>query len=384
MRHIFAEMDSQDRNLGSGWISGMASVVLAGIGLSTVLCLLYPQFLTVTDLRGYYQAPIIRALLQLVLITAFALGVISITLRQNNTLGFAGMLIVLFSTLLGGSRASARITTENDVYFGLDFFLLNLIFLGVLFVPIERLLKKRDQPIFRPDWREDLFYFFVSSLFVQSLAYLSLTPATSFVEATSGANGVRQLIASQPLVLQFFEIMFVTDLVQYWFHRACHEIPWLWRFHAVHHSARYMDWIAGSRMHVFEIVLLRAFTTLPMYLMGFASSALYAYIFFVYLSSVFVHSNIRTDFGFLRFIFATPRFHHWHHGIDNEAININYAVHFPLIDRLFGTYHFPKDLWPDGYGIADHPVPHGYWRQFLYPFQTKPEADHPHQSKEQR
>jgi len=368
MDRIRNEMDAENRHFGEGWISGMLSVVLAVIGFATVLCLLYPQLLTVADVRGYYNLGWIRIALHLVLIAAFTLGAVSVALRRSKTLGFTGMILVLVASLMGGSRASSRLEGASDIYFGLDFFLLNLILLGTIFIPIERLFKKREQPIFRGEWREDLFYFFVSSLFVQSLTYMSLTPAMTALGATPWAGGLRQLIASQPVLLQFLEIMFFTDFVQYWFHRAFHEIPWLWRFHAVHHSARHMDWIAGSRMHLLEIVFLRAFTTLPMYLLGFGEPALYAYIFFVYLLSVFVHSNIRFHFGPLQYILATPRFHHWHHGIEKEAINVNYAVHFPLLDRLFGTYHLPESDWPEGYGIAGHPVPSGYWQQFWYPF----------------
>ena len=376
MGRLAKEMDSDQRKFGQGWISGMLSIVLAVAGLSTVLCLLYPQYLTVVDLRGYYNVGVIRLALHLVLLTGFFLGCVSVALRQSKVLGFVGMSLVLVATLLGGSRASSQLAEDSDVYFGLDFFLLNLILLGTIFIPIERLFKKRDQPIFREEWREDLFYFFLSSLFVQSLTYMSLTPALVLLESTSWAKGLRDLIASQPLILQFLEIMFFTDLVQYWFHRAFHEIPWLWKFHAVHHSAKYMDWIAGSRMHFIEIVLLRAFTTLPMYVLGFQEPALYAYIFFVYLLSTFVHSNLRFHFGFLQYVLVTPRFHHWHHGIEKEAINVNYAVHFPILDRMFGTYHFPKDEWPEGYGIAGHPIPQGYWKQFLYPFQrSKPKTE---------
>lgn len=377
MGKLIKEMDSDERQFGTGYISGMASVVFGVIGLCTVLCLLYPQLLTVADVRGYYQVGYIRAALHGFLIAGFALGAISVALRQSKLLGFFGMVLVLVSTLMGGSHASRRLEIGSDVYFGLDFFLVNLILLGTIFIPIERLFKKREQPIFRGEWREDLFYFFVSSLFVQSLAYLSLTPSLVALESTSWAGGIRSVICSQPVTLQFFEIMFFTDLVQYWFHRAFHEIPWLWRFHAVHHSAKHMDWIAGSRMHLFEIILLRAFTTLPMYLLGFAESALYGYIFFVYLSSVFVHSNLKFSFGILQYIMATPRFHHWHHGIDKEAINVNYAVHFPVLDRLFGSYHFPQDEWPEGYGIQGHPVPRGYWQQFLYPFRKSDKTDEP-------
>ncbi|MEQ8208360.1 MAG: sterol desaturase family protein [Lacipirellulaceae bacterium] len=371
MGPLKTEMDSDERMFGSGWISGMLSLVLAVVGLATVLCLLYPQLLTVADVRGYYNVALVRVALHMVLIAAFLFGALSVTLRQSKVLGFAGMTLVLVATLMGGSRASSRMEGESDIYFGLDFFLLNLILLGTLFIPIERLFKKRDQPIFRAEWREDMFYFFISSLMVQSLTYLSLAPSMTILAKTEWASGIRAAIASQPVLLQFVEIMFFTDLVQYWFHRAFHEVPWLWRFHAVHHSARHMDWIAGSRMHLFEIILLRAFTTIPMYALGFSEAALYGYIFFVYLLSVFVHSNLSFHFGPLQYVLATPRFHHWHHGIEKEAININYAVHFPLLDRLFGTYHMPGDEWPEGYGIAGHPVPLGYWKQFWYPFKRE-------------
>ncbi len=368
MGRLTNEIESDDRQFGGGWISGMISVVLGGIGLGTVFCLLYPQLLTVEDARGEYPVGVIRFALHLVLIAGFVAGVLSVTLRQNKLLGFVGMSLVLIATLIGGSEATRLFQGESKVYFGLDFFLLNLIFLGVIFIPIERIFKQNDQPILRDEWREDLFYFFISSLFIQMLTFLSLSPSLNLVAATEWASGFRAMVASQPVWLQFIEIMFLTDVVQYWFHRAFHEVPWLWKFHAVHHSAKQMDWIAGSRMHFIEVILLRAFTTLPMYLMGYSESALYAYIFFVYLISVFVHSNLRIKFGFVTHLIATPRFHHWHHGIDREAINVNYAVHFPILDRLFGTYHLPKDEWPTGYGIAGHPVPRGWWSQLWYPF----------------
>ncbi|MFO0923558.1 MAG: sterol desaturase family protein [Pirellulales bacterium] len=378
MGKLISEMDSKERRFGSGYISGMLSIAMAGVGLATVLCLMYPQLLTVSEARTHYNVPLIRFAVQIDLIAAFLLGCISVTLRSNKILGFVGMLIVLAATLLGGSQALMRLEMESDLYFGLDFFVLNLILLGSIFIPLERLFKKNDQYIFRDDWHEDLFYFFIGSLFVQALTFLSLTPALTILNATPWAGGLRKAIASQPGWLQFIEIMFLTDLVQYWFHRAFHEVPCLWRFHAIHHSAKKMDWIAGSRMHFIEIILLRAFTTLPMYVMGFAESPLYAYIFFVYLMSVFVHSNIRFHFGFLQYIIATPRFHHWHHGKEEEAFDINYAVHFPILDRLFGTYHLPGDRWPKEYGVNDDSVPSGYLRQFAYPFQRpQPKADHP-------
>jgi sterol desaturase/sphingolipid hydroxylase (fatty acid hydroxylase superfamily) len=361
------ESEPSQRQLGSGWLSGVASLVLAVVGLGAVLCLRYPDVLTVPDARAMYNVGLIRLALHVVLIAAFVLGTMSIVLRRQKVLGFTALALVLAATALGGSRAESQVSVDSDVYLGLDWFLLNLIFTGIIFIPIERLLGIKEQPIFRVEWREDLLYFTISSLMVQALTFLSLAPSLAILKHTDWA-GLRAWIGSQWLLLQILEIMFLTDVVQYWLHRAFHRIPALWKFHAIHHSAQTMDWIAGSRMHVVEIVCLRGCTVIPMYVLGFSEPAMYAYIFFVYLFSTFVHSNLRYDFGWIDRFFVTPRFHHWHHGIEKEAIDVNFAVHFPLLDRLFGTYFLPEDRrWPIGYGIKQ-PMPRGFISQLFYPF----------------
>jgi sterol desaturase/sphingolipid hydroxylase (fatty acid hydroxylase superfamily) len=96
-----------------------------------------------------------------------------------------------------------------------------------------------------------------------------------------------------------------------------------------------------------------------------------AYIFVVYLYSTFVHANLSWRFPIVEKLLVTPRFHHWHHGIEQEAVDVNFAIHFPLYDQIFGTYHLPKDRWPSAYGIQGHPVPLGYVEQFAYPFRRE-------------
>jgi sterol desaturase/sphingolipid hydroxylase (fatty acid hydroxylase superfamily) len=121
-------------------------------------------------------------------------------------------------------------------------------------------------------------------------------------------------------------------------------------------------------MHFLEIVCLRGLTVIPMYFLGFDQSVIYAYLVLVYVYSTYIHANVKFDVEWLKPFIVTPRFHHWHHGVEPEAIDVNFAVHFPLFDRLFGTYHMPKGEWPKGYGVAGHPVPSGYLRQAAYPF----------------
>jgi sterol desaturase/sphingolipid hydroxylase (fatty acid hydroxylase superfamily) len=283
-------------------------------------------------------------------------------------LGTVGMALVLVAALVGGSQATAAVPDATPLYLGLDFFVLNVLFTGLLFVPVERLFPHRaEQPVFREEWREDLFYYLVSSLLVQVLTFLSFMPARSLL-TLAPLTTTRAWIGALPFVVQFMAIMFLTDFVQYWVHRAFHRVPALWRFHAVHHSAKKMDWMAGARMHFLEIIALRGTTVIPMFLLGFAPGPMNTYIFVVYLYSTFVHANVGWRFPWIEHLLVTPRFHHWHHGIEREAIDVNFAVHFPILDKLFGTHHLPADKWPEGYGIGGHPVPAGYVEQFKYPF----------------
>lgn len=87
--------------------------------------------------------------------------------------------------------------------------------------------------------------------------------------------------------------------------------------------------------------------------------------------STYIHSNVRFDVEWLKPYIVTPRFHHWHHGVEDEAIDVNFAIHFPVYDRLFGTYYMPTGRWPSGYGVGGHPVPGGFIQQFIYPFKKK-------------
>ena len=106
-------------------------------------------------------------------------------------------------------------------------------------------------------------------MLLSTVRALMFSDAARFLFANTGWGAFRQWVASLPILLQVLAIMFFTDLVQYWVHRAFHRIPWLWRFHAVHHSAQHMDWMAGARMHFLEILALRGTTVMPMMLLGF-------------------------------------------------------------------------------------------------------------------
>jgi sterol desaturase/sphingolipid hydroxylase (fatty acid hydroxylase superfamily) len=352
---------------GSGWISGVLSFTLGAIGLGAVLCLLFPSFLTMPEVRSLYPMPYIRALIHIILVSAFLLGVISVCLRPSKLLGSIGIAFTLIAALLGGSRVPIEGELTKGPYLGLDWFLLNLIFFSAVFVPLERAFARLpEQPIFRKGWRTDLVYFFMSNLLVGFTTLLTMKPAMILFSWAVSAS-FQHAVQSQPVLLQFFEVVLIADLFQYWVHRAFHTFPALWRFHAVHHSAEAMDWLAGSRLHLIDAVATRAIIFLPFYVLGFSQIALFAYVVMVSLQATFIHANVRFNFGLLRLLFATPQFHHWHHGAESEAIDKNFAVHLPILDYLFGTFHLPEGRWPASYGISNNPVPEGYARQLVYP-----------------
>ncbi|MCE4224747.1 sterol desaturase family protein [Methylobacterium sp. C25] len=362
------ERPRTERPFGSGWLSGSAALLCAITANLMVVALRNPDLLTTPELAMVRDSALFRPFLYFVLITGYVLAALSLALRPDKTLGVTAMAATLLASFIGSLPTHASLRLEG-AFLGLDFFVLNVLFMGFLFVPLERLFpRNRDQILLREEWREDLFYYFVSSLLVQVLTFLTLAPSR-LVKENTDLGTIQSFFGGLPWLLQLLLIMLFTDLVQYWVHRMFHRIPALWRFHSVHHSAKSLDWIAGARMHFVEIVVLRALTATPMFVLGFEESAIQAYILIVYVYSAFIHANVSGSFGWLEKLVVVPRFHHWHHGEEREAIDVNFAIHFPVIDKIFGTHHMPEGRWPKGYGIKGHPVPRGYWRQFLYPFQ---------------
>ncbi|WP_299370122.1 sterol desaturase family protein [uncultured Tateyamaria sp.] len=359
------------RPFGSGWISGSLSVLAGLTGLLIILIRFFPETFTMPDLQVIHDSGATTTALRVILLTGYALALLSVMLCRRKVLGWTGLGLVVLASLLGTAEPQAIGEARQSLYFGLDYFIINIVVMGLLFVPIERVFPNRaDQTVLRDEWREDVFYFLVSSLLVQVLTFLAMAPSNA-VSGWFDFAGARAVIGQIPFWVQVLIIMAATDFVQYWVHRAFHTVPFLWRFHAIHHSPKQLDWLASGRMHFVEIAVLRGVTAVPMFTLGFDPAAIQTYLLVVYFYSTFIHANLSWHFGWLERFLVTPRFHHWHHGSDRAAIDVNYASHFPLYDFLFGTHHLPDTAWPDSYGVVGDDVPKGYWRQFLHPFRRR-------------
>ena len=365
--------DSEPTGFGTGWWSGVLSAFFGVLALGAVVCLHFPQLLTSPELRPYYPIDLIRLLIQGVIAAAMVLGVVSAFLRRKKILALTGMLLALTATLLGGASVPINGPLGHGPALGLDWFLLDMLLMTLIFSPIEVLWPAYPaQSVFRPDWLQDVVYFLSTHLPIQVTSFLILLPATQLT-TVFGVPGLVAEVGRLPWLVQFFLAVLVADLAEYAIHRLFHTVPFLWRFHAIHHSSKALDWIAGSRAHIVEDVAVRGFMLIPM-MFVFPRDMIVVYLLFVTIHATWAHCNFGPTIKWLEPYLIQPRFHHWHHTSQQEAIDRNFAIHFPWIDRLFGTYYFPGDKWPETYGLHNEQIPAGFWAQTFYPFTRRKTA----------
>lgn len=359
--------DRGPQHFGSGWISGLIGLLLGAGSFFAVLVFRFPDWLTANTLRSQYPVELMRGILTIAIVTAFFFSALSILLRSNKRLGLAGLAFTCGAVILGGAGVELGPLGQAPLHLGLDWLILNVVLLSLVFVPLERLYPLRPQQgTFRPGWTTDGIYFVVSHVAVELLTFFTLLPAT-LVAQTWQADALGVQAKGLPIVVQVLLIMFVADVTQYWVHRSFHRIRWAWPFHAIHHSSRNMDWLAGSRLHIVDTIVTRGLILVPLFVIGFAEQALYIWLGIVAAQATFIHVNMRWRLKWIEQLLVTPRFHHWHHAV--RPIDKNFAVHFPWIDRLFGTFYLPADgSWPSEVGIKGEPVPREFGAQLIWPF----------------
>jgi sterol desaturase/sphingolipid hydroxylase (fatty acid hydroxylase superfamily) len=277
-------------------------------------------------------------------------------------IGVSGAVLAVLTALV----VLAALSVRSKIVFGLAI-------LAVVFIPLERLFALHPRRVLRRGWRTDLVHYLVNGAALKVGLVVSVVLVGTVLRAFVPAP-LRLGVAASPTWVQIVAGFAITTVGGYAAHRAAHEVPLLWRFHRVHHSVREMDWLAANHLHPLDETFGRSAAVLPLYALGFGRASLGAFVILITVQAIFIHANVRMNFGPVRWLIATPQFHHWHHAHEPQAYNTNYAGEFPLVDALFGTLYLPAMRWPARYGIDDT-EPTGYLRQLAWPLRSRCAGD---------
>ena len=245
-----------------------------------------------------------------------------------------------------------------------------LVWLAAIFAPLEwaRPMWSQQRRL-RSGVATDLAFFAGQHLLFGALVVWVFASVIELLPRPAALASLQAGFAAQPAWLFAIEVVILGDLAMYWGHRLQHRVPFLWRFHAVHHTAEKLDFLAAHREHPLDGLYTQFFMNVPAVLLGFSFEGLLGLVAFRGLWATFIHSNVDLPLGPLAVLFGSPRHHHIHHLRDREVGN--YANLAPWIDHLFGTHR-------DGAALADElgldtPAPKTYLGLLAYPFRRADE-----------
>ncbi len=181
-----------------------------------------------------------------------------------------------------------------------------------------------------------------------------------------------------PLLLQIVLALVLGEFGAYWWHRATHELPLLWRFHKVHHCPGRLYWLNATKFHYLDMTLLQTCTVLPALILGANEVSILFLTLFSIFHGYWQHGNTRQDLGPLNYVFSSAELHRWHHNLDPAVANHNYGSNLIIWDLAFGTYFWPErgrgkvlGTRIEDIGIAEQGYPTDPFRHLVQPFTRK-------------
>jgi sterol desaturase/sphingolipid hydroxylase (fatty acid hydroxylase superfamily) len=182
-----------------------------------------------------------------------------------------------------------------------------------------------------------------------------------------------------PRFAQIMAAFFVTEFVFYVSHFIRHKCLGLWFFHAVHHSQQELNAFTDDRVHFVDHLVTLILMFIPFYVFQVPNLFAVAVVgLYVSIHTRFVHTNVKTNLGWLGWIVASPQFHRIHHSADPSHYDRNFGVTLSLFDHLLGTAHPSRDVYPaTGINDARFPteekksvlrLPGNLFRQTIFPF----------------
>ena len=230
--------------------------------------------------------------------------------------------------------------------------------LSLLFVVLERLWPRTNQPLLRRGIWSDLAYLVFNGEYLGVLIGAAAIHVIAWLDRSLDLIQLREqfymgAMSGFSFAVQIAVLVPAFDLAQWGIHNLMHRIPLLWRFHRVHHSIEEMDWIGNWRFHWMEVVVYRSLLYPVGAFFGFGVEAMFAYGVFNTLIGHFAHSNLRVRIGVLKYVVNSPEMHIWHHTHPNAGPeNQNFGIALSVWDWLFRTAYVPKGEDPKRLGFT--------------------------------
>jgi sterol desaturase/sphingolipid hydroxylase (fatty acid hydroxylase superfamily) len=172
-----------------------------------------------------------------------------------------------------------------------------------------------------------------------------------------------------PMLAQVALAAMVSEAMQYGAHRAMHTVPWLWRFHSIHHLSQRLYWMNTLRNHPIDTIIATVIPVLALFALGAPEAPVAYYSALTAANAWLQHSNLRVASGPLNWIVSTPELHRLHHSIHPAERNGNYAGLLVLFDLVFGTYVDPtRHSPPTVLGVTQPAMPNRLWTLLAAPF----------------
>ncbi len=256
-----------------------------------------------------------------------------------------------------------------------DLAIVGIISIGtaLLIVALEYFHPEHNQ--WRPEWKVlkvDLIHLLVTSVFPPMLFKAVLAMVfLALAQFISQNVGFELWPHHWHLFFQMILAIHLGDMGYYILHRALHEIPRIWPYHAVHHSPEELYVIASNRAHPIQIFFTFGMQMIILWTLGINNEALAMFSIFVAVNGQLQHCNIKMRCGIFNWIFATSDLHRWHHSIEIAESNSNYGNNVVLWDILLGTRFLPEQVVMEHDHIG---LPHGtdfpdtYIGQLMVPF----------------
>lgn len=235
-----------------------------------------------------------------------------------------------------------------------------ILFSWIAFIILWERIKpyRKGLPFFREGfWIDLVWYTIIQSYFLKILIFDYIIAPVQHHFDWKSLNFMQHWTITEQVLL----FLFTHDLYIYLFHRFQHANKFFWRTHEAHHSGKEVDFLAGSRSHVAEIIINQTIEFAPIILLSpnpeiiVPIKAMLDAVF-----GMFIHANVDVKMGKLKYFFNSPELHLWHHANYIEVFHANFATKFAIWDHLFGTAydpgHKPGDK-PENWGLHyDYPA----------------------------